>query len=73
MPPPPQAEWTKSFSAANVCNNLPPAGTVTVFSPLMVILTSPDYTSLLLANTMIETKVRTIMVKRVIPRIKVSI
>ena len=37
-----KAEGTKSFSAASVCNNLPPAGTETVFSPLIVIFTSPD-------------------------------
>jgi hypothetical protein len=66
-------DGTKSFSAASVCNNFPPAGTVTVFSPLIVILTSPEETSLLLANTMIETKVKTIIVNRVIPRTKVSI
>ena len=36
-------------------------------------LTSPEETSLLRAITIIETKVSTIIVKRVIPRIKVSI
>jgi hypothetical protein len=45
VPPPPQAEGTKSFCSASVCSSLPPAGTAIVFSPLMVMLTLPVETS----------------------------
>ena len=36
VPPPPQAEGTKSFCSASVCSSFPPAGTEIVFSPLIV-------------------------------------
>ena len=72
VPPPPQAEGTKSFSAARVWSSLPPAGTEMVFSPLMVMLTSPELTSFDRAAMMIITSAVTIRVKRRTPSPKVS-
>src|SRR5690554_7975839 len=68
VPPPPHAEDRKIFCAASVCSSLPPAGTVTVRSPLIKMLTSPLETSLARAIKIITTKVKTMAVNIPIAR-----
>src|SRR5690554_811387 len=62
VPPPPQAEERKILFAARVCSSLLPAGTVTVRSSLIRILTSPVETSLARAIRIITTSASTMAV-----------
>jgi hypothetical protein len=68
VPPPPQADGRKIFCAERVDNKVDPAGAITGFalSPFMMILTSPDWTSLDCAKRRIITSKRVISVKAMI-------
>ena len=58
------------FCSAKVCNNLPPAGTLIVFSgsPLISTVTSPVETNLDLASKITKIIKFTIIVKETIPK-----
>src|SRR5690606_30826649 len=62
-PPPPQAEARKIPSPARVCSNLPPAGTLMVFSWLISISTLPLLTSFARAAKITTTSAKTTRVK----------
>ncbi len=67
LPPPPHADARNTLLAASVCSNLPPAGTVIVFSSLIRICTSPLFTNLALATRITTTNAMTIAVNMTTP------
>ncbi len=67
-PPPPQAEARNKFCPDSVFNNLSPAGTVMVFSPLISMCTSPLFTKRERANKIIVTKAKTMAVNMPTPK-----
>ena len=66
VPPPPQADGKKIPSFPRVVNKVDPPSTSITLSPFIVILTLPDATKNVFANSKIAVSVKTMINKKMI-------